>query len=81
MTKNRIDPYSKGYWGHTPSYQKEKGPNGATSECFAEIGSHILRRDTESLDILRNVMPNSVKEYESVIHKLAEYMKANTIHY
>lgn len=81
MTKNRVDPYSKGYWGHVPSYQKEKGPNGATSECFAEIGSHILRRDTESLDVLKNVMPNSVKEYESVIHELAEYMKANTIHY
>lgn len=81
MTRSRINPYAKGYWGHDVKYQKERGPNGATSECFAEIGSHIMRRDEESLDVLRNVMPNSVKEYESVIHELAEYMKTHTIHY
>ena len=81
MTKSRINPYVEGCWGHTAKYQKEKGPNGATSECFAEIGSHIMRRDEETLDILRNIMPNSVKEYESAIHELAEYMKTHTIHY
>lgn len=81
MTRSRINPYAEGYWGHSAKYQKERGPNGATSECFAEIGSHIMRRDEETLDVLRNVMPNSVKEYESAIHELAEYMKTHTIHY
>lgn len=81
MTKNRIDPYSNGYWGHPPKYQKEQGANGATSECFAEIGSHIMRNDTEALDFLSEWMPNSIAEYRDVISELAEYMRDNQIHY
>ena len=72
MTEGRVDPYSKGYWGHKPSYQKEKGPNGATSECFAEIGSHIMRNDTEALDEIGKWMPNSISEYGDVLSEFNE---------
>lgn len=81
FTKDRISPYSKGYWGHKPSYNKDRGPNGATSECFAEVGAHIMRNDQESLDILREVMPASVEAYESAIHEFAEFVKTTKIHY
>lgn len=81
MTRSRIDPYSKGYWGHKPSYQKELGPNGATSECFAEIGSHIMRNDVEALEEIEKWMPNSVAEYRSVLTELIEYIKSNGMHY
>lgn len=80
-TRARIDPYSNGWWGHKPSYSKDRGINGATSECFAEIGSHIMRNDKESLDALELVMPKSIKEYRSVIHELGEMMKTKPIHY
>lgn len=81
FTGDRISPYSAGYWGHPPKYNKDRGPNGATSECFAEIGSHIMRNDQESLDILREVMPTSVGAYESAIHEFAEFVKTMKIHY
>ena len=81
MTRSRIDPYSKGYWGHKASYQKERGPNGATSECFAEIGSHIMRNDVEVLEEIEKWMPNSVAEYRSVLTELREYIKNNGMHY
>ena len=81
MTRSRIDPYSKGYWGHKASYQKELGPNGATSECFAEIGSHIMRNDVEALEEIEKWMPNSVAEYRSVLTELREYIKSNGMHY
>lgn len=81
MTRGRINPYGEGYWGHTLKYQKERGPNGATSECFAELGSHILRNDKEVLDLLDIVMPTTITEYKSAIHEIAKYVKSNTIHY
>lgn len=80
-TRNRVSPYSNGYWGHTPSYNKERGINGAISEGLAEIGSHIMRNDKEILDMLRDVMPTSITEFESVISELAKYAKLNGIHY
>lgn len=80
-TRGRLDPHGGGYWGHSKKYDKETGINGATSECLAEIGSHIMRGDTEMLNILREVMPTSVSEFESVIHELAVFVKGNKIHY
>lgn len=81
FTRDRISPYSDGWWGHNPSYNKDRGPNGATSECWAEIGSHILRDDQRSLSVLKEVMPTSVSEYESAIHEAAEYAKTYRLHY
>lgn len=81
MTRSRINPCIKYYWGHDTKYQKENGPNGATSECFAEIGSHIMRNDTEALEEIEKWMPNSVAEYKSVLTELWEYVKDNDIHY
>ena len=80
-TRGRLNPYDNGYWGHTKKYNKETGINGTTSECLAEIGSHIMRSDEESLVVLRDVMPTSVAEYESVIHEIAQYVKTHKIHY
>ena len=80
-TNGRLDAFSEGYWGHKASYQKERGINGATSECFAEIGSHIMRGDTEALEALRAVMPESVKEYENVLSEILSYMRSNDVHY
>lgn len=80
-TGGRMNAYAEGYWGHKASYQKERGINGATSECFAEIGSHILRNDEEALGALEKVMPKSVEEYKKVFKELAEYMKNNTLSY
>lgn len=81
MTRSRINPYKNYYWGHDTKYQKDNGPNGATSECFAEIGSHIMRNDTEALGEIEKWMPNSVAEYRSVLTELGEYLKDNDIHY
>lgn len=80
-TKGRINPYSEGYWGHPLSYQKERGLSGATSECFAEIGSHIMRGDEEALTALRKFMPRSVDEFGKVISEQAKYVKNNPLHY
>lgn len=81
MTRSRINPYVNGYWGHDTSYQKDKGPNGATSECFAEIGSHIMRNDTEALTEIEKWMPNSVAAYRSALTELWEYVDENGMHY
>ena len=74
-TNDRISPYSEGYWGHKPSYNKDRGINGATSECFAEIGSHIMRNDREALDFLQKYMPESIKEYDISLHEALEFVR------
>lgn len=80
-TKAKLNAYNNGYWGHTASYQKDRGVSGATSECFAEIGAFLFMGDEEALDACRKVMPESVKEYESVFREIAEYVRSNEIDY
>lgn len=74
-TNDRLSPYSEGYWGHKPSYNKDRGINGATSECFAEIGSYIMRNDREALDFLQKYMPESIKEYDISLHEALEFVR------
>lgn len=80
-TGNRVSPYSEGYWGHAPSYNKERKNNGATSECFAEIGSYIMRNDKEALDFLSEYMPDSIKAYKSFFDEIIDFTRNNPIHY
>lgn len=81
ITKSRINPYVNGYWGHDTAYQKNRGENGALSECFAEIGSHIMRNDQESLDALRPFMPRTIDEYKSTLSEIAEWIRNNELKY
>ena len=74
-TGDRVSPYSEGYWGHKSSYNKDGGINGATSECFAEIGSHIMRNDKEALEFLAGYMPESIKEYSSDFDEILEFLR------
>lgn len=80
-TEAEILPYSKGYWGHDRRYSRIKGMRGATSECFAEIGAHIMLDDSECLEFLSDVMPETVAEYRSVLAEIAEFAKGTTFGY
>ena len=78
-TNGRLNTYGHGYWSHKLAYQKDRGIDGATSECFAEIGSHIMRGDIESLDAIRSLMPNTVSAYEEVFHDIASNIDSKNL--
>lgn len=80
-TKGKIHTQAEGYWGHDLNYCKSLGMSGATSETYAEIGSHLMRGDTEALAALEEYMPETIREYKRVMREQAEFMRKNKIHY
>jgi SPP1 gp7 family putative phage head morphogenesis protein len=80
-TEARVPLYSQGFWGHRKDYCKQMGKSGATSEMWAELGAMLLRNDTEVLDELKVLMPNTVDTFSKVLDDVCEYAKTNEITY
>lgn len=80
-TKGNINPYGKGYWGHQLSYQKSRGKDGATSEVWANLGSFLFRGETEGLEALSKLMPNTIDTYSGILDEVLEYAKGHQIQY
>ena len=80
-TNGNLHPYSHGFWGHSQKYCKDKGKEGATSEAWANLGAFFIRNDTEALDAVQKLMPNTVSSYKEVFDEVIEYAKANPLDY
>ncbi len=80
-TKANLHPYKYGFWGHDASYTKDAGKRGATSEVWANLGAFFIRNDSEVLDALTAVMPETVSTYKSVFDEVMEYAKTNALTY
>lgn len=80
-TKGNLHPYSHGFWGHKADYCKSTGKNGATSEAWANLAAFFIRNDTEALEAVQKLMPNSVSAYKEVFDEVMEYAKTNTLTY
>lgn len=80
-TGGNVHPYSYGFWGHTKSYCKQSGKDGATSEVWANMSAFYLRGDTEVLDALSQIIPNTVTTYGEVFNEVADYAKTNPLTY
>ena len=80
-TSGKIHPYSEGFWGHSSTYCKNGGKNGATSEVWANLGSFFLRNDTEAIEAVRKLMPNTVSTYKDIFDEVTEYAKTADLMY
>ena len=80
-TKANLHPYKHGFWGHDAGYTKDAGKRGATSEAWANLGAFFIRNDTEVLDALTAVMPETVSTYKEVFDEVVEYAKTNSLTY
>jgi hypothetical protein len=80
-TKNRLNPHGNGFWGHEPSYNRERGKNGATSETWATFGSLYYTADEETVSLVKKLMPKTWEAYSSVIQEVISYALTNTIDY
>lgn len=80
-TKANLHPYKHGFWGHDAGYTKDAGKRGATSEAWANLGAFFIRNDTEVLDELTRVMPETVSAYREVFNEVLEYAKTNLLTY
>lgn len=80
-TNGNLHPYSHGFWGHSQKYCKDKGKEGATSEAWANLGAFFIRNDTEALDAVQKLMPNTVSSYKEVFNEVIEYAKTNPLDY
>lgn len=80
-TKANLHPYKYGFWGHDASYTKDAGKRGATSEAWANLGAFFIRNDTEVLDALTAVMPETISTYKNVFDEVIEYAKTNSLTY
>jgi hypothetical protein len=80
-TGGRVHPYSWGFWGHRMDYCKKTVKNGATSETWASVSSAIWRDDTEELDAVRQLMPNTVDAFSQVFGEVLKYATSHRIKY
>lgn len=80
-TSGKIHPYSNGFWGHKLSYCKQSGKDGATSEAWANLAGFMLRGDTEALDAVRKLMPETVSTYQDIFDEVVEYAKTEKLTY
>lgn len=80
-TKSNLHPYSYGFWGHDASYSRDRGKDGATSEIWANLAGFLQRNDTEALDAVRELMPNTVNTYTDVYNEVLEYAKIEDLTY
>ena len=80
-TKGNLHPWKHGFWGHDASYCKTGGKNGATSEAWANLGAFFIKNDTEALDAVQKLMPNTVSTYKGVFDEVMEYAKTNPLTY
>lgn len=80
-TKNRIPLYSKGFWGHTPSYNKERGKSGATSETWATFAALFNCGDAETISIVQELMPSTWATYSDIMKEVIEYAADNALKY
>lgn len=80
-TNGNLHPYKHGFWGHDAAYTKDAGKRGATSEAWANLGAFFIRNDTEVLDALTEVMPETVSAYKEVFDEVIEYAKTNALTY
>ena len=77
MTGGRVDLHAEGFWGHDASYDKQMGINGMTSEVWAELGSHLMRNDTEVLTFLQEIMPESSTVYREELDEALKFIRDN----
>lgn len=80
-TKNRIPLYSKGFWGHKPAYNKERGKSGATSETWATFASLFNCGDAETVKIIQELMPSTWETYSDIMKEVLEYAADNPLIY
>lgn len=80
-TKNRIPLYSKGFWGHTPSYNKERGKSGATSETWATFAALFNCGDAETISIIQELIPSTWATYSDIMKEVIEYAADNALKY
>jgi hypothetical protein len=80
-TKANLHPYKHGFWGHDAGYTKDAGKRGATSEVWANLGAFFIKNDTEVLDAMTQVMPETVSAYKEVFDEVIEYAKTNALTY
>lgn len=80
-TKNRIPLYSKGFWGHTPSYNKERGKSGATSETWATFAALFNCGDAGTISIVQELMPSTWATYSDIMKEVIEYAADNALKY
>lgn len=80
-TKNRIPLYSKGFWGHTPAYNKDIGKSGATSETWATFASLFNCGDAETVKIIQELMPSTWATYSDIMKEVLEFAADNPLIY
>ncbi len=76
-----MHPFSWGFWGHDMAYCMNARKNGATSETWASISSAIWRDDTEILDEVQKLMPDTVSLFSQVFGEVVKYATSHTIKY
>ena len=52
-TNDRISPHKNGYWGHPPTYNKQRKAQG---ETFAEYFSFKMTNDTKGLEVMKKYL-------------------------
>lgn len=80
-TRNRIPLHSRGFWGHKPSYNKERGKSGATSETWATFASLFNCGDDETVKVIKELMPSTWETYSDIMKEVIEFASDNPLVY
>ena len=80
-TGDRISPHSYGLWGHSSSYNKERGKSGATSETWATFCALRMCGSTEEVEMAKKIMPNTWGVLDGSFTSLAKWLISNDLAY
>lgn len=80
-TQDRLSPFKWGFWGHDSGYNKSRGISGATSETWANYGAVVMQEHEPTMELLRELMPETFKVYDRVFGEVLEFAAKHELEY
>lgn len=81
FTQDRISAHGNGLWGHSSSYNKDRGKAGANSETWATFCAMRVCGSKEEIEVVKNILPETWGYLNKVYSDVAKYLETNEFSY
>ena len=81
FTQDRISAHGNGLWGHSSSYNKDRGKAGANSETWATFCAMRVCGSKEEIEMVKSILPETWDYLNKVYSDVAKYLETNDFSY
>lgn len=81
FTQDRISAHGNGLWGHSSSYNKDRGKAGANSETWATFCAMRVCGSKEEIEMVKSILPETWNYLNKVYSDVAKYLETNDFSY